>query len=320
MSREQSIAVIISTRNRAYCLQKALDSISQQTRLPDEVIIVNDGSSDNTPDLIQDWKRTTPFPVKLLDTPPQGVVKARNLAMRCCESDLVAMLDDDDFYTPEHLRLLAKPFQYDNNLTLTFCLSNTNQKQVQKFINRSPEKSSEDAPVIIIDNMFDILLPGSLFVPSEVMYRTAAANAINNFDTRYTHCSDWEFFLRLLQQGKAGFVDEVLTQRVRGADSMGKKKGGLVSIKYHIEICLDKVEERNPLQLSDAESHYLYEVIEEKTDGYRYRHSNLGLSEYMKVIPELIRYRSVGFALQPKALLRAMAYTVGLKKAPPPQD
>ena len=87
-----SISVIIPTWNREYCINRALDSVLAQTYPPHEVIVVDDGSTDNSSELVAER-----FPdVHLLKQSNKGVSAARNTGIKSSKGDWICLLDSDD--------------------------------------------------------------------------------------------------------------------------------------------------------------------------------------------------------------------------------
>lgn len=99
MTSQASLAVVIPARNRATLIERALASVFSQTRPPDEVIVVDDGSIDDTAQRVRRFGNG----VVLIEAAPQGVAGARNAGVRAAASDFIAFLDSDDFWAPQHL-------------------------------------------------------------------------------------------------------------------------------------------------------------------------------------------------------------------------
>ena len=106
------ITVIIPTFNRAHTLERALNSIFRQSRSPDQVIVVDDGSTDHTGTLVRER-----FPqVDYIYQPNQGVSAARNTGIRQASNQQddawIALLDSDDEWLPEKLEKQLAAWQH----------------------------------------------------------------------------------------------------------------------------------------------------------------------------------------------------------------
>lgn len=100
------LSVVLCARNGARFISEQLESISNQTRLPDEVILSDDASTDDTGRIIREWAQGKPFPVRVIlrDT-PLGVVGHFSEALGHAGGDWVFMADQDDYWLPEKIAL-----------------------------------------------------------------------------------------------------------------------------------------------------------------------------------------------------------------------
>src|SRR3954466_15226254 len=98
-----SVSVIIPTFNRAHMLTCAIESALRQTRSPDEIVIVDDCSTDNTQQLLESWKRGEPRIKVISHTVNQRPAGARNSGVLNASGDVVAFLDSDDTWRSGHL-------------------------------------------------------------------------------------------------------------------------------------------------------------------------------------------------------------------------
>jgi glycosyltransferase involved in cell wall biosynthesis len=115
----QRISVAMATFNGERFLVDQLNSIADQTRLPDEVVISDDCSSDCTTEIAQAFARRAPFDVIILRH-QNRVGHANNFfrAMKACSGDLIALCDQDDVWHPEKLRRCEQPMQADPAISL----------------------------------------------------------------------------------------------------------------------------------------------------------------------------------------------------------
>ncbi|NHN93814.1 glycosyltransferase family 2 protein [Acetobacter sicerae] len=119
-----SISVALATYNGSTYLLEQLDSIAAQTLLPVELVVSDDGSSDDTLSIVRAFSETAPFPVRILD-------KDRNLGfgdnfLFCasqCKGDLIAFCDQDDVWLPEKLAVAFERIKHDESLSALHTLA-----------------------------------------------------------------------------------------------------------------------------------------------------------------------------------------------------
>src|ERR1700726_4593138 len=101
------LSFIVGTKNRAYAIRPCLDSIAtafaNAAPLDAEIVIVDNGSTDNTTDTIKAWAARTSVPVRLLYEPQPGISRAHNHALRFASGELLAFTDDDCRLHPEYI-------------------------------------------------------------------------------------------------------------------------------------------------------------------------------------------------------------------------
>jgi glycosyltransferase involved in cell wall biosynthesis len=98
-TKRYSIAAVIPVHNRVGTVTRALESVLSQTRRPDEIVVVDDGSTDATPAVVRGFGSE----VTLIQQPQGGASAARNTGVASSSSDFVAFLDSDDIWVPDHL-------------------------------------------------------------------------------------------------------------------------------------------------------------------------------------------------------------------------
>jgi glycosyltransferase involved in cell wall biosynthesis len=184
-------SVIIPTYNRPHLLKRALESVANQTLLPLEVFVIQNGPECGAREVVESFSDTA-FPIYYVQTPEAGAARARNLGIRESEGDWIAFLDDDDEWFPKKLEKQAEVFENFPMVSVVSCRSWEVNEQGERFrvrpeINRYPTL----APMILEDN---VLFISSL---SGVMIRKKCLEHVGLFDESYQICNDVDLYLRL---------------------------------------------------------------------------------------------------------------------------
>ena len=114
MADNLSISVVIVTRNRAELLKDALASLASQSRQPDEVIVVDNDSKDNTKEVALNFSDR--LNIKYIYEPTRGIPHARNAGIRNATGDIIASIDDDCVADENWLKYIEIPFIKDPNV------------------------------------------------------------------------------------------------------------------------------------------------------------------------------------------------------------
>ena len=109
-----SVSVVVVTRNRCRKLARCLDALARQERHPDELLVVDNGSSDDTAGTVE--RCSAPFPVRLVPEPAIGVAVARNRGLSEARGEVVAFIDDDTVAEPGWLAALEEAFLRDERI------------------------------------------------------------------------------------------------------------------------------------------------------------------------------------------------------------
>lgn len=195
-----SVAVIIPAYNAERTLRATLDSVLAQTAAPDEVLVIDDGSKDTTPEIVRSYGS----PVRLLTQANGGPSRARNLGVRESRAEFIAFLDSDDTWESTKLERQLEAFARKSAAVLCY----TGLRNV------SPEgESLECVPPAPEDVLSTRLRLGNpQIVPSCVMIRRDAFECAGGFLLTLKGSEDWEFWVRLQEQGPFCAVHEPLTR------------------------------------------------------------------------------------------------------------
>jgi len=227
MPARPSVSAIIPTYNRAPLLGRALDSVYAQTRPPDEIIVVDDGSSDSTRRMIADH-----FPqVHYLHQRNAGVSAARNYGIQAASGDWLAFLDSDDVWLPDKLAMqLAR---LDDNPDLTVCHSEEIWIRNGRRVN--PGNKHRKAGGWI----FQMCLPLCAISPSSVLIHHSVLAATGAFDETLPACEDYDLWLRVTSRYPVLFIDRPLIIKYGGhADQLSRAFWGMD--RFRIE-ALEKI-------------------------------------------------------------------------------
>ena len=117
--KDFSVSIAMATYNGAKYLQEQLDSFATQTRLPDELIVCDDGSEDETIAIVEEFSQRAPFAVRLIKNPKNlGFIKNFEKALSLCTGDLIFFSDQDDVWFPEKVQYIERTFQEEDGRLL----------------------------------------------------------------------------------------------------------------------------------------------------------------------------------------------------------
>ena len=192
------VTAVIPLYNGAHFIGEALRSIFNQTQVPDEIIVVDDGSTDNGAGIVSQVAKR--YPVRLIRKENGGQSSARNMGVDHAHGDLIAFLDQDDIWYPNHLTELVKPFLEPRAVELGWAYSSLDEineagEMVVHDILR-PSRSvhpKQDLAACLREDMF--ILPSASLVSRE------AFRKVGGFDERLSGYEDDDFFLRMFLAG-----------------------------------------------------------------------------------------------------------------------
>jgi glycosyltransferase involved in cell wall biosynthesis len=113
IQRRVAVSLIATLRNEQESATGWLESLARQTRLPDEVVLVDGGSTDGTLELLQEFAAHSPFPVIIISEPGANVARGRNIAVAHAKNEIIACTDFGCQLHPDWLQNLIVPFERD---------------------------------------------------------------------------------------------------------------------------------------------------------------------------------------------------------------
>lgn len=211
-----SISVVIPSFNRLTFLAKALESVFAQSSKVDEVIVVDDGSTDGTAERIKAL-----FPqVVLLSQPNRGVSAARNLGIKTARSRWIALLDSDDQWLPDKIltirRAQAEFPQYS--------LIHSDEIWIRDGVRVNAMKKHRKTGGWIFRNC----LPLCVISPSAAVIHRQVFDQAGYFDESLPACEDYDLWLRICHQMPVHYINKPLIYKYGGhSDQLSRKFWGM---------------------------------------------------------------------------------------------
>jgi glycosyltransferase involved in cell wall biosynthesis len=189
MKPDPQVSVIIPTYNRRDLLPETIDSVLAQRDVAFEVIVVNDGSTDDTARIIQPYSDSGQ--IRYLEQQNAGQSKARNLGLANAKGEFVVFLDDDDLWPEDRLARHVKALEDDPDAAGVF-------GAVMSFSGSLPEGDAS-TPVAILRRE-DFVRGNRVNSPGASTLRKSAVDSINGFTLKTIGADDWDFWIRLTSQ------------------------------------------------------------------------------------------------------------------------
>ena len=205
-----SVSVIIPSYNCAAYVQKAIESVLAQTYTDHEIIVVDDGSTDQTAAVVQPYLDR----IRYIYQANKGLPSARNTGIRASTGSLIALLDADDSWLPEKLTKQV-PLFADPEIAIVysdFCVEYADGRFLASYLSERPLAGEG----YVLDNY----LRSRFLFPSTMLLRRSAVEAAGLFDEEMLAAEDIELFARICLRWKVKRVDEVLMVRTEGANNI----------------------------------------------------------------------------------------------------
>ncbi len=195
------ISVIIPSYNSAGFIREALDSVFGQTGVPLEVLVVDDGSTDDTQSVLEGYGDR----IRVLTQVRGGPYRARNLAASHARGEWLAFLDADDDWLPGKLAAQLRLAQGGADLVYTDRLNFGDLSRVKA--------RQSDSVTLHQGDVFASLLMGNFITLSSVLLRKSTFNELGGFDIARHGVQDWDLWLRYAGTGRTvGLCTDALTR------------------------------------------------------------------------------------------------------------
>ena len=221
------VSIIVPTYNRAKTLGRAIESILKQTYTDYEIIIVDDASTDNTREVVEQIEDERIRYIRLEQN--QGAGHARNEGIRMSRYDYIAFLDSDDEWMPAKLELqMKKMTEAAEDVGLVYCRMRTEEQDTIW-----PPYEWADA-VTLAGDLFPTLLWTSLIGTPAILVRKKCFESVGMFKETLQCIEDWELVLRIAREWRIEFVDEILVEIHLSENGVSANYGAFVLTRCYM--------------------------------------------------------------------------------------
>jgi len=220
------ISIIIPTYNRSNLLTTTIDSVLNQTYKDFELIIIDDGSTDNTKQIVENLKQKDNRIIYEYQNNSGGPASPKNTGIKIAKGEYIAFLDDDDEWFPEKLEKQIKIFEENEDIAIVSCDS-----VVVSDKNETKVKTSK------IDNynLNKLLIKNSIFTGTVFIKASSIKKKL--FDKNLNFLEDWDMWIRILSDNdKIKFIPEILFKYKIGNQNTTKKINLLKKIEAQLYV------------------------------------------------------------------------------------
>lgn len=261
MRDEFQVSVVIPTYNRGKVLAHAIQSVIEQTLKVNEIIIVDDGSTDDTINGLEPFRSQ----IRLLTQTNQGVSCARNAGIQAAKNQWIAFLDSDDRWLPkklerQYLAMQKKPGHF---------ICHTDEVWIRNGVRVNPMKKHRKYG----GDIFEKCLPLCVVSPSSALLKKSLLDEIGLFDETLPACEDYDMWLRISARYPVLFVDEPLIVKYGGhSDQLSKRYWAMDRFRVQALVqlvesnCLDEYKQHQAIGMLNKKCHILRQGAEKRNN------------------------------------------------------
>ena len=201
---KEKVSIIIPTYNRAYCIERSIRSVLEQTYREFELLIVDDGSSDNTRDVVNSIEDERIRYIQMPDN--KGASAARNEGIRQAAYEYIAFQDSDDVWKPDKLEKQMQILSENPRVGMVYCAYECHREGESIVIVPDEEMSLHDKQG---DIYIKLLCRNTVGAPTDLARKECFAKA-GLFCESMTCLEDWELFVRIAKEYEILFLEEPL--------------------------------------------------------------------------------------------------------------
>ena len=233
-ARTPRVTAIVPAYNAAAYLAQALDSALAQRFADFEVVVVDDGSTDDTGAIADHYATQHPDRIRVIHQPNAGLPAARNAAIEAARGELFALLDSDDVWQRDHLQLAVAAFDADPQLGLVHANIERIDARGDWIMTCGPRWCNESDPYAAIALRLE-----HISCPTVVFHRRCV-EVVGAFDLQFTGlgCEDRDLWLRIAEHFPIRYLDVVTASYRLHGNNMSANHGKMTAARLKL---LDKL-------------------------------------------------------------------------------
>ncbi|HAV43454.1 TPA: hypothetical protein DCX15_05510 [bacterium] len=196
------VSIIMATYNRGYIIGRAIESVLNQTHKDFELLIIDDGSTDNTQEVV---KRYPDSRIRYEWFEHRGFPSARNQGLSLITGEYITYLDSDSSWRPEFLEVMIKTLNELPEIEMVYCTYEVIYQILRdgewQNVNKAVKRNSYDYKKLLRANFIELCA---------ALHRKGCLERIGKFDERLDCLVDWDFLIRLGNEYKVGFIDRLM--------------------------------------------------------------------------------------------------------------
>ena len=279
------VSVVIPCYNQARFLSEAIESVLAQTCSSSEIIVVDDGSTDNTLEVASGYRQ-----VRCLSQRNQGQAAARNEGLKHTSGEFVVFLDSDDRLLPRAFEVALNCFEAHPGVAFVAgrCVGLVDGKQ----------RNTRYEPVVKRDHYLRLLSDNYIWTPGTVMFSTARVREAGGFKTTVPGAEDYDLYLRIAKHHRIWCHDQVIAEYRQHDTSFSRKPMAMLRSLLKVMSAQREAMRGDPpaeQALEQGIRHWKQTYGEQLVHALR---KQLRAREWKYAIPSLIgllRYHPVGF-------------------------
>lgn len=289
-----AISVIIPVYNAERTILETIQSVQQQTFSDFELVVINDGSTDRTLELLDTIKD---YRLKVFSYSNGGLSVARNRGIALATGEFITFLDADDLWTYDKLELQLRALQQHPEAGVAYSWTCNMSEKGESFF--------EGKSVLFEGNVYPhLLLTNFIANGSNILIRRQAIESVGEFDPTLAPCADWDFYLRLASRWTFVVVPKPQILYRQSSGSMSSK---IEVMQKEALLVLERAFQSAPSELRHLKKH-------SQANVYRYLTglclANANNAEQVKLASQKLQ---MGIRLYPQILLERIVQRYILK-------